>query len=238
MQVPGNTRPLKTKCHPSPYVVVEPRHTTTRVKRLADGFESVYGNADLKKFDSTSPLFAQVPPEVSRVLVHGFKNLLHDDLCTIMKYDTLDGPLGETLMNLEEEEDELQITQNSEKELAPNDEDVVSHKKEEQDPLTQQLENPTVKNPPTIQLKEVRVQLKNIMKDKENLPVNPDGVNLNKLPPAKIQTRSQTAKEKMQDEQERKDKQTEHKSDSEEDEDNSTNALATHKRKVYFDPNN
>ncbi len=57
------------------YVVVEPRHTTTRVKRLADGFESVYGNADLKKFDSTSPLFAQVPPEVSRVLVHGFKNL-------------------------------------------------------------------------------------------------------------------------------------------------------------------
>ncbi len=45
-----------------------------------------------------------------------------------MKYDTLDGPVGETLMNLEEEEDELQITQNSEKELAPNDEDVVSHK--------------------------------------------------------------------------------------------------------------
>jgi len=237
MQVPGNTRPLKTKFHPSPYVVVEPRHTTTRVKRLADGFESVYGNADLKKFDSTSPLFAQVPPEVSRVLVHGFKNLLHDDLCTIMKYDTLDGPLGETLMNLEED-DEPQTIDNLEKELTPNDRLDVIAEKDEQDPLTQQLENPTVNNPPTFKLKEVRVQLKNILKDKDSLPINPDGVNLNKLPPAKMQTRSQAAKEKLQN-NEGDNKQTDHKSDSEEeDENNSNGVINTHKRKVYFDPNN
>jgi len=58
---------------------------------------------------------------------------------------------------------------------------------DEQDPLTQQLENPTVKNPPNFKLKEVRVQLKNIMKNKDSLPLNPDGVNLNKLPTSKIQ---------------------------------------------------
>ncbi len=41
MQIPGNTRPLKTRFHPSPYVVINTRHTTTQVQRLADGFQSV-----------------------------------------------------------------------------------------------------------------------------------------------------------------------------------------------------
>ncbi len=81
-----------------------------------------------------------------------------------MKYDTLDGPLGETLMNLEED-DEPQTIDNLEKELTPNDRLDVITEQDEQDPLTQQLENPTVNNPPIIKLKEVRVQLKNILKN-------------------------------------------------------------------------
>ncbi len=69
MQIPGNTRPLKTRFHPSPYVVINTRHTTTQVQRLADGFQSVYSNGDLKKYDYTSPLFANLPPQVSKVLL-------------------------------------------------------------------------------------------------------------------------------------------------------------------------
>ena len=38
---PGNARPLKTKFHPSPYVVIRPLWTTTLVQRLADGFMSL-----------------------------------------------------------------------------------------------------------------------------------------------------------------------------------------------------
>ena len=80
--------------------------------------------------------------------------------------------------------------------------------------------------------------MKNILKDKDSLPINPDGVNLNKLPPAKMQTRSQAAKEKLQNDK-GDNKQTDNKSDSEEeDENNSNGVINTHKRKVYFDPNN
>ena len=65
--MPGNTRPLKTRFHPSPYVVIRPLWTTTLVKRLGDGFTALYGNDDLKKYEGNSPLFANIPKEISRV---------------------------------------------------------------------------------------------------------------------------------------------------------------------------
>ena len=46
--MPGNTRPLKTRFHPSPYVVIRPLWTTTLVKRLGDGFTALHGNDDFK----------------------------------------------------------------------------------------------------------------------------------------------------------------------------------------------
>jgi hypothetical protein len=49
---------------------------------------------DVKKYDSTSPLFAFIPKEVRKVLLHDFEDLLTDDFCTITKYDTLDPPEG------------------------------------------------------------------------------------------------------------------------------------------------
>jgi hypothetical protein len=94
LQVPGSARPLKTKFHPSPYVVIKTYATTTLVKRLADGFQSCYSNDDLKRYDATSPLFKDLPPEVSKVLLHDFRNLLNADLCTLTKYDALGVPDG------------------------------------------------------------------------------------------------------------------------------------------------
>ncbi len=43
-QVPGSSRPLRTNYHPSPYIVVKPFYVTTLVKRLSDGFTSLYSN--------------------------------------------------------------------------------------------------------------------------------------------------------------------------------------------------
>jgi hypothetical protein len=49
LQTQGSSRPLKTKFHPPPYIVVKSYNTTILVKRLANGFMSVYSNDDIKK---------------------------------------------------------------------------------------------------------------------------------------------------------------------------------------------
>jgi hypothetical protein len=97
-QIPGASRPLKTRYHPSPYIVIKPFYVTTFVKRLSDGFTSLYSNDDIKKYEATSPLFSTIPPEVSKVLLHDFEHLLDSDLCTITKYDKFDLPGGIDLL--------------------------------------------------------------------------------------------------------------------------------------------
>ena len=52
---------------------------------------------DVKKYDSSSPLFAELPIEVRKVLLHDFEELLSDDFSTIMKYDELNVPNGSTV---------------------------------------------------------------------------------------------------------------------------------------------
>jgi hypothetical protein len=89
-QVPGSSRPLKTKFQPSPYVVVKSYPTTTLVKRISDGYQTSYSNNDLKVYNKTSPLFKDLPTEVSKVLLHDFQELLTSDFCTIAKYDNFE----------------------------------------------------------------------------------------------------------------------------------------------------
>lgn len=107
--MPGNTRPLKTKFHPSPYIVIRPLWTTTLVKRLADGFIALYSNDDLKRYDGKSPLFANIPKEISRVLLHDFQDLLESDISVITKHDPLDIPSGIELF----EQDQFHPTQDT-----------------------------------------------------------------------------------------------------------------------------
>ena len=51
----GNPRVLRTKLLPSPYICVRSLFTSSIVKRISDGFTSVYSNSDLKKYDKVSP---------------------------------------------------------------------------------------------------------------------------------------------------------------------------------------
>ncbi len=90
--VPGNPRVLRTKLSPSPYICVRSLFTSSIIKRISDGYTTVYSNSDLKKYDKVSPLFNSLPPEVNKVLWNSFKDLLDSDLCTIASFDPLSIP--------------------------------------------------------------------------------------------------------------------------------------------------
>jgi hypothetical protein len=113
-EIPGASRPLKTKMNPSPYVVLSVKYATVLIKRLSDGFISLYSMDDVKKYDKNSDLFADIPRKVGEVLLHDFTELLDNDFTTLMKYDPLNVPpetsvtkkYNEKLINVDENEDE------------------------------------------------------------------------------------------------------------------------------------
>jgi len=103
-QIPGATRPLKTKLQSTPYIVLSVRHTSCVVKRMSDGFTAMYSMNDLKKYEGGNPYFKDLPPEVKEVLIHKFSDLLAEDLTTLAKYDPLEVPDALKLFDLEEGE--------------------------------------------------------------------------------------------------------------------------------------
>ena len=109
--VEGNAQPLRTKFSPSPYVVVNPSFTTTVVKRLADGFSTMYSNNDLKLYKRFDPTFNTLPKEVQKVLMHDFHDFIAEDFSILSKHDTLQLPTSLDLFIPEEnyqDDDELQ----------------------------------------------------------------------------------------------------------------------------------
>jgi hypothetical protein len=96
-EILGATRPLKTKLDPSPYVVLSVKYTTVLVRRLSDGFTSLYSKDDVKKYDHTSELFQSIPREIAKVLLNDFTELLSEDFSKIMKFDPLNIPTGESV---------------------------------------------------------------------------------------------------------------------------------------------
>ena len=108
--VPGAARVLRTRLSPSPYVVVRPLWTTTLVKRLGDGFTSLYSNSDLKLYEGSSPLFSTLPVEVSKVLLHSFSDLLDSDLTTLTRVDPLTLPTAVTLFEPDSPDTPTKVT--------------------------------------------------------------------------------------------------------------------------------
>ena len=103
--IPGNTRPLKLRFNPSPYVVVRCLYSTSLIKRLADSYPALYANDDLKRYDGADSLFNTLPPEITRVLLHKFRDFLTEDFCTIAKFDNFEIPKGITLFDPVSEKD-------------------------------------------------------------------------------------------------------------------------------------
>jgi hypothetical protein len=96
-KVPGASRP-KLQC--TPYLVISVRHTSSVVRRLSDGFTSLY-NHDLKKYSGGNPLFKNLPREVKEILVNKFSDLLAEDLTSIARYDPLEVPNALQLIDFE-----------------------------------------------------------------------------------------------------------------------------------------
>jgi hypothetical protein len=87
--------------------VLRPLWTTTIVKRLSDGFITIYSNDMLKVYDKTSPLFSTLPKEISAVLLHKFTDLMDSDLSIICNTDPLDLPIGIQNFDAETEHNDL-----------------------------------------------------------------------------------------------------------------------------------
>ena len=84
--------------------MLRPLWTTSLVKRLADGFITLYSNSDLKKYDNKSPLFNDLPMEISRVLLHDFENLISSDFSLITDMDKFEIPKGIPLFQTEDDD--------------------------------------------------------------------------------------------------------------------------------------
>ncbi len=103
LQVPGNARPLKLKFNPSPYLVVKCLYSTSLLRRLSDNFMALYSNDHIKKYNGADPLFATVPPEISKILINKFEDFLAEDFTTITKFDNFEIPEGIPLYDPQDE---------------------------------------------------------------------------------------------------------------------------------------
>ena len=101
--LPGNTRPLKTKFYASPCVVLHSFYTTTLIQRITDGFRALYSNDDIKKYSGADKMFSTLPPEVNKVLLHEFTDMLDSDFKIILENDPLQIPEGIQLFDTVEE---------------------------------------------------------------------------------------------------------------------------------------
>ena len=101
--LPGNARPLKTKFYASPCVVLRSFYTTTLIQRIADGFRALYSNDDIKKYSGADTMFSTLPPEVNKVLLHEFTDMLDSDFKIILENDPLEIPESIQLFDTVEE---------------------------------------------------------------------------------------------------------------------------------------
>ena len=86
---PGHTRPLKSPYSPSPYRVLQVNPVTALVERLADNYQQIYSNSDIKPFNSLSAEFSNLPLEVLQIVKMPLEQ--HSPLTQkiLLKYDPL-----------------------------------------------------------------------------------------------------------------------------------------------------
>jgi hypothetical protein len=103
LQIPGNTRPLKLKFNPSPYLVVKCLYSTSLLRRISDNFMALYANDHIKKYDGADPIFATLPAEINNILLNKFQDFLAEDFTTITKFDNMSIPDGIQLYDPQED---------------------------------------------------------------------------------------------------------------------------------------
>ena len=115
----GSTRPLKSLYSHDPWVILKTLPTTAVVRRLADGYATIYGYGDLKKYNRLDPTFSILPQSVRDILIHKFEDLNQLSYSNLRKYATLELTQNERLFNIDEETKEQidEIEENLEESL-------------------------------------------------------------------------------------------------------------------------
>jgi hypothetical protein len=65
----------------------------------------------VKKYDSESELFKDIPPQIAKVLLHDFSDLMSEDFTTIIKYDPLTIPNGNPITLKDKQRDNVSTPQ-------------------------------------------------------------------------------------------------------------------------------
>jgi hypothetical protein len=92
--IPGNSRPLKTKFFPSPYIILETKYTTCLVERLSDKFRTLLSNDDIKLYKHVPEFTENVPKEITKIFRAQFEDLMPEDINKITGFDPLPIPPG------------------------------------------------------------------------------------------------------------------------------------------------
>ena len=119
----GAARPLKSYFSPDPYVVLKVNPTSLLLKRLADGFQTIYNKNIIKKYNKLDATFSHLPPETTEVLVHKFDELENRHFDKLRNVAELNLPNSEILDDtvlLHDEFDAEILAPNSNKNIAIN----------------------------------------------------------------------------------------------------------------------
>ncbi len=93
----GAPRPLRSYYSSDPYVVLQVKHTTLLLQRLADGFQSIYSMNLVKKYSPLSADFSDLPQDIREILVHTFDKLDKLHFEKLRELGSLDHPSGNIL---------------------------------------------------------------------------------------------------------------------------------------------
>ena len=116
----GSTRPLKSLYSHDPWVILKTLPTTAVVRRLADGYSTIYGYGDLKKYSRLDPTFSNLPQSVRDILINKFEDLNQLSYTNLRKYATLELPQNEKLFNIDEENIENDNIEENFEDTPPN----------------------------------------------------------------------------------------------------------------------
>ncbi len=128
--IPGNSRPLKTKFFPSPFVIIETKYTTSLIERIADKFRTLISNDDIKVFNHKEK-FPGVPDIITKALGHDFDTILPSEYEEIIRSDPLEIPPGISFRNTLDNIENIESGKITDTNSSLNDEVVLSPKQGE-----------------------------------------------------------------------------------------------------------
>ena len=181
----GAPRPLRSYYSSDPYVVLQVKHTTLLLQRLADGFQSIYNMNLVKKYSPLSADFSDLPQDIREILVHTFDKLDKLHFEKLRELGSLDHPSGNILdyeLLAENQDEDL----NNENAIYPSDQTPLLESKNENDNIVNLDDTPPAELKSTQNSKPVED-----LKPAEHLSESSKTKkSKSKVPPLTIRTRS------------------------------------------------